>query len=80
MGATRRDWLERYARALGLEAPTDAEVDALLALAGTAAHASERTAAPLSAWLVGRAGIEPEEARLLAQQVASALEGQSDPD
>ncbi len=58
------------ADALGVEPPDQATVDALLDLAGVAAHASERLAAPLACYLVGRAGADPhaalEQARVLA--------------
>ena len=53
---TAREWIAAFAARLGVDPPDDAEVDRLLALAGTAAHASERTAAPLACWLAGRAG------------------------
>jgi hypothetical protein len=62
-------WLAAFAEQLGIDAPSEAEVDALLALAGTAAHASERTAAPVACWLAARAGITPSEARELALKV-----------
>jgi hypothetical protein len=59
-------WLVDFAEQLGIEAPSEAEVDAILALAATAAHASERTAAPVACWLAARAGIAPDEAGELA--------------
>jgi hypothetical protein len=46
-------------------------VEVLLALAGTAAHASERTAAPIACYLVGLAGIDPEEAARLAESTST---------
>jgi hypothetical protein len=67
---TSREWIDAYAAKLGIEPPDDATVDALLDLAGVAAHASERTAAPITCWLVGQAGIGVEEARRLADEVA----------
>ena len=45
-----------FAERLGVEPPDDATVETLLDLAGVAAHASERTAAPIACWLVGKAG------------------------
>ena len=66
---TAREWLSAYAERLGVPAPTDAELDALLELAGVAAHASERIAAPLACWLTARAGIEPGPALALAREV-----------
>jgi len=64
-------WVARFAAELGIDPPSPDEVESLLALAGTAAHASERTAAPLSTWLVGRAGLPPDEAHRLAVRVAT---------
>jgi len=63
------DWIDAFASRLGLEPPSQAEVDTLLELAGVAAHASERTAAPIACWLVGRAGLAPAAARELAGDV-----------
>ncbi|MDA8309340.1 MAG: DUF6457 domain-containing protein [Actinomycetota bacterium] len=70
---TASEWARLLAEALGTSPPTDEEVDDLLAIAGVAAHASERTAAPLSTWLVGRAGAAPSEARAAAAQLAAKL-------
>lgn len=70
---TAAEWAVLFAQELGATPPTDEEVDDLLAIAGTAAHASERTAAPLSTWLVGRAGVTAAEARDAASRLASKL-------
>jgi Domain of unknown function (DUF6457) len=51
---TRDEWIKRFAELARVPAPTAQEVEALLALAGIAAHASERTAAPLACWIAGR--------------------------
>ena len=56
------DWVASYAGLLGVDPPTAAEVDTLLELAAVAAHSSERIAAPLACWLVGRTGMSPGEA------------------
>jgi hypothetical protein len=66
------DWLSAYAEKLGTEPPTPAEIEMLLALAGDAAHASERRAAPVACWLAARAGVAPEDALALAQKVSQA--------
>jgi hypothetical protein len=66
---TAPEWIEAFAVALGTEVPDEATVERLLALAGAAAHASERTAAPIACWLVGRAGADPVVALEQAQQV-----------
>ena len=44
------------------------EVRDLLQLAGEAAHASERLAAPITCWLIARAGISPAEALTVLEQ------------
>ncbi|MBV8949307.1 MAG: hypothetical protein JOZ99_00410 [Actinobacteria bacterium] len=64
-----REWIGRFAAALGVPAPTDAEFEAVLALAGTAAHASARTAAPVSCWVAGRAGVSLDDARRIADTI-----------
>jgi hypothetical protein len=66
---TAREWVDRYAAALGVEPPTDAELETLLALAAEAAHASERTAAPVACWLTARAGRAPADALEVAAGV-----------
>jgi len=65
-------WIAAYAEKLGIAAPTDEELEALLALAGVAAHSSERKAAPIACWLAARAGVEPDEALRLAKQLTDA--------
>ncbi|HEX3833008.1 MAG TPA: DUF6457 domain-containing protein [Solirubrobacteraceae bacterium] len=69
MNAT--DWLAAYADKLGTAAPTKDELKAVLDLAGEAAHASERIAAPVACWLAARAGVELDEAMRLAREVKS---------
>jgi Domain of unknown function (DUF6457) len=59
---TAEEWLSHYASALGTAAPTEDELEAVLALAGVAAHASERRAAPVACWLAARAGVPLDEA------------------
>ena len=63
---TGREWIDGFAAKLGVEPPDDATVEALLDLAGVAAHSSERIAAPIACWLVGRAGISVADAQALA--------------
>jgi hypothetical protein len=69
---TAKEWLGRSAAALGVEPPSDDEVTALLALAAEAAHASERTAAPVACWLAARAGVEPADALQVARTLSTA--------
>ena len=63
------DWLAAYADKLGVPAPTKDELKAVLDLAGVAAHSSQRIAAPVAAWMAGKAGVDLDEAMRLAQQV-----------
>ena len=68
---TRDDWLEAFSEAAGASAPTADDIDALLELAGVAAHTSERTAAPISCWIAAVAGLAPADALRLAQSIPS---------
>ena len=63
------DWIAAFAAALGVDPPDAATVETLLDLAGVAAHASARTAAPISAYLVGRAGLDPATALERAREI-----------
>ena len=67
---TEKQWLERFSQGLGIEPPTAEEREALLALAGLAAHASERTAAPISCWLAAKAGVSAQRAKELAAELS----------
>lgn len=73
VAADARTWIDRYAQALGVSTLSQADVDALLELAGVAAHASERMAAPLSCWLAASAGLPPSAALAVAQELAASL-------
>ncbi|MCU1491477.1 MAG: hypothetical protein JWM85_2882 [Acidimicrobiaceae bacterium] len=74
MVTTATEWLEKYAGRLGIAPPAPEELEQLLALAGTAAHASERIAAPLSCWLAAASGVTTEAALTAARQLAAELE------
>jgi len=76
---TADDWIRRFADRLGVAAPEAELVDALLGMAGIAAHASERTAAPISAWLAGIAGVTPAEALAAARALAAELQSEDGP-
>jgi hypothetical protein len=65
-----REWIDDYAARLGVEPPTADELATLLDLAGEAAHASERVAAPAATWLAARAGKPLNEALAAAREVA----------
>ena len=66
---TGAEWIAAWAAKIGAEAPDPATVETLLELAGVAAHASERIAAPIACYLVGRAGLEPGAALALAKEL-----------
>lgn len=70
---TAESWLEQLAAALGVPPPSTAERDRLLGIAGVAAHAAERTAAPLTCWLIGRSGVDPETAARVVADLAGQL-------
>jgi hypothetical protein len=64
------DWIAAFAEEVGLEGPTREEFGALLKLAATAAHASERTAAPVACWIAGRSELSLTELHAAAERVA----------
>lgn len=70
---TGREWIHAFAETLDVDPPDEATIEALLELAATAAHASERLAAPLACWLVGCAGVEPAAALADAQRVGRSV-------
>ena len=62
-------WLSAFAELVGRDVPNDEERGAILSLAGMAAHASERTAAPIGCWLAASAGLSATEAIELARGI-----------
>lgn len=68
---TRDEWIAAFAREAGVTAPSVDEIRELLDLAGTAAHASERTAAPLACWIAGQSQLSLQELRAAAERIAS---------
>jgi hypothetical protein len=69
---TAQEWLGQFAQAAGGAAPTEEELEKLLKLAAVAAHASERTAAPVACYMAGRAGLDLDEAIARAEGVSGA--------
>jgi len=69
MAESAYEWVARFAEELGTTAPDKSEFNALLGLASIAAHASERTAAPVSCWVAAKAGIPPAEAMAVARRL-----------
>ena len=68
---TRDEWIDAFAEAVGVPPPTSEEVDAILELAATAAHDSERTAAPVACWIAASAGKPLAEANAIAGRIAA---------
>jgi hypothetical protein len=66
-----RQWIEDFAARLGIDEPDEQTFEVLLELAGTAAHNSERIAAPIACYLVGRAGADPQHAKTIAEEVGT---------
>ncbi len=73
---TAEQWIEAFAEAIGRSAPDEDEVNAILELAATAAHSSERTAAPVAAWLAGSSAKSLHEVNEIAARVSSAEQGE----
>lgn len=67
---TGSEWIARFAAAIGAVAPTDEEYERILELAAEAAHASERTAAPVACWLAAAAGLPLDRALETAADIA----------
>jgi hypothetical protein len=63
------EWITAFAERLGVVTPDEATIETLLALAASAAHQSERVAAPIACYLVGRAGFDPASACEVAARV-----------
>lgn len=53
---TAEQWIQEFCEEIGMPAPTKEETEAILRLAAVAAHASERTAAPVACWIGGASG------------------------
>jgi hypothetical protein len=66
---TDREWIDAFAAALGTPAPDDTQFSRLLELAGVAAHASQRTAAPVACWLAARSGRGIDEVLAMAREI-----------
>jgi hypothetical protein len=69
---TAREWIDSFAAELGLDSPTDEQIDAILDLAAVAAHSSERIAAPVACWLGAQTGLSLAELRAAAERAGAA--------
>jgi uncharacterized protein DUF6457 len=67
---TAQEWLEAFADEIGAEAPDEKAVGELLELAATAAHSSERIAAPIACFMAGRDGRSLADLRAAADRVS----------
>jgi hypothetical protein len=66
----REEWVKAFCQQIGVDPPSPEEVDELLRLAATAAHSSERPAAPLACWAAGRSGLAAAELQEIAERIA----------
>ena len=69
---TRDEWIAAFATELGIDPPDAETIEVLLEMAGVAAHASERTAAPIACFLTGVAGVTADRALATAQAISPA--------
>jgi hypothetical protein len=69
-GIDREQWVTTFCRLIGVPPPSREEMGALLKLAATAAHASERPAAPLACWAAGRSGRSAAELQKVAESIS----------
>ena len=68
------EWIEKFAAEVGARAPDEETVGELLELAATAAHGSERIAAPIACYIAGVTGAPPAELRRIADGISPADE------
>ena len=68
---TAQSWLETFSARLGMDVPSEVDMTVILELAGSAAHSSQRSAAPVACWLAARAGFTPDEALVIARTMES---------
>ncbi len=64
------EWIAAFAAELGTEPPSSEQIEQMLKLASTAAHSSERLAAPIACWIAGSTGIDLARAREIAESIA----------
>lgn len=64
------EWVRTFCERIGIEEPPPHEVEELLEIAATAAHASERLAAPIATWAAGRSGRPAAELREIADEIS----------
>jgi Domain of unknown function (DUF6457) len=67
---TAEEWIRAFSDEIGAQAPSQDEMNEILRLAGIAAHASERIAAPIACYLVGTSGRSLSDALTVAEGLA----------
>lgn len=70
------EWIEEFAKELGLAPPGEEELARVLELASVAAHSSERRAAPVACWLAGASDRPLAELIEAGQRLGSPAGGQ----
>ena len=68
------EWIEKFAAEVGAREPDEETVGALLELAATAAHGSERIAAPIACYIAGVTGAPLSELRQIADRISPAAD------
>jgi hypothetical protein len=66
---TADEWITAFASEVGARAPDEATTGELLELAATAAHSSERIAAPIACYIAGVTGAPVGELRAIAEGI-----------
>ena len=66
---TADEWIAAFAAEIGAEAPNEKTISELLELAATAAHSSERIAAPIACYMAGRDGRTIAELKKIADEI-----------
>ena len=68
------EWIARFAEEIGAREPDDETVAQLLELAASAAHSSERIAAPIACYLAGVTGAPIAQLREMADGIGEDAE------
>ena len=68
---TADEWIAAFASEVGARAPDEETMGELLELAATAAHSSERIAAPIACYIAGLTGAPVSELRAIADGIES---------
>jgi hypothetical protein len=66
------EWIAAFAKDIGAREPDEETVGELLELAATAAHSSERIAAPIACYLAGVTGAPLSELRSIAEGIGES--------